>query len=293
MNRARAFTNKGLPGGTTRTIERTDPLPESGDAYRYDVFTPKLLFRDLRFGSDAPAPGDSLPAYELPTLDGWSIQIGGRRERPLLLITGSITCPMTASALPVIDALHAEFGDRVDFVLLNVREAHPGAHFPQAATDEEKLSHARSLRERYHVPFTVAVDTPDGDLHQRLDGKPNAAFLLDTTGEIVFRAHWARDDRLIRDALQSVLAGTAPEKSQSRAMLGPVAMAMGSVDEVMRTAGPGARRDLWLSASPMATVGLLAKLFRFNRSDHRGIAAVVALGVLMTAEVAFLVSLFL
>ena len=90
-----------------------------------------------------------------------------------------------------------------------------------------------------------------------------------------------------------MLTGTAPEKSQSRAMLGPVAMAMGSVDEVMRTAGPGARRDLWLSASPMATVGLLAKLFRFNRSDHRGIAAVVALGVLMTAGVAFLVSLFL
>ena len=23
-----------------RTIERTDPLPESGDAYRYDRFTP-------------------------------------------------------------------------------------------------------------------------------------------------------------------------------------------------------------------------------------------------------------
>ena len=275
------------------TIERTDPLPESGEAYRYDRFTPKLLFRDLRFGSEAPAPGDSLPAYDLPTLNGGSIQIGGRRERPLLLVTGSITCPMTASALPAIDALYAEFGNRVDFVLLNVREAHPGAHFPQPPTDEQKLSHARFLRERYHLPFTVAVDTPDGDLHQRLDGKPNAAFLLDTTGEIAFRSHWARDHRLIHDALQSVLAGTAPEKRQSRAMLGPVAMAMGSVDEVMRTAGPGASRDLWLSASPMAIAGLLARLFPFNRTDHRGIAAVAALGVLMTAEVAFLVSLFL
>ncbi|MEE8331261.1 MAG: TlpA disulfide reductase family protein [Acidimicrobiia bacterium] len=276
-----------------RTIERTDPLPQPGDEYRYDRFTPKLLFRDLRFGNGAPAPGDSLSAIELPTLDGGSIQVGGRRERPLLLVTGSTTCPMTASALPAINALHTEFGDDVDFVLLNVREAHPGAHFPQPSTDQDKLSHARNLRERYHVPFTVAVDTPDGDLHQRLDGKPNAAFLLDSTGEVVFRALWARDDRLIRDALQSVLAGTAPERRQSRAMLGPVAMAMGSVSEVMRTAGPGARRDLWLSASPMATAGLLARLFRFRRSDHRGIAAVVALGVLMTAEVAFLVSLFL
>jgi len=271
------------------SVDRTNSPPETGDAYRYDRFTTKLLFRDLRFSSKALEPGASLRAYELPTLDGGSIQIGGRRERPLLVVTGSITCPMTASAMPVIDELHSEFGDRVDFVLLNTREAHPGAHFPQPATDEEKLAHARSLQERYDVPFTVAVDTLDGELHRRFDGKPNAAFLFDVTGEVVFRAQWARDDRLIGDALQSVVAGSVPEKSQSRAMLGPVARAMGSVDEVMQTAGPGARRDLWWSASPMATAGLVSKVFRFKRNDHRGIAAVVAVGALMTAESAFLV----
>lgn len=276
-----------------RTIERTNPLPETGDAYRYDRFSPKLLLRDLRFNNDALAPGDSLSAYELPTLDGGSIQIGGHRDRPLLLVTGSITCPMTDSAMPVIEALYDEFGDRVEFVLLNVREAHPGAHFPQPATDEEKLGHARSLGERHDVPFTIAIDALDGELHQRLDAKPNAAFLLDAAGEVVFRAHWARDDRRIRDALQSVLAGTAPAKRRSRAMLGPVARAMGSVDDVMRTAGPGARRDLWWSASPMATAGLLARLFRFKRRDHRGIAAVVALGALMATELVFLVRLFI
>jgi hypothetical protein len=276
-----------------RTIERANPLPETGDSYRYIRFSPKLLFRDLRFSNNALAPGDSLSPHELPTLDGGSIQIGGHRDRPLLLVTGSITCPMTDSAMPVIDALYEEFGDRVDFVLLNVREAHPGAHFPQPATDEGKLAHARSLGERHDVAFTIAIDALDGELHQRLDAKPNAAFLLDATGEVMFRAQWARDDRRIRDALESVAAGTAPAKRQSRAMLGPIARAMGSVDDVMRTAGPGARRDLWWSASPMATAGLFARLFRFKRSDHRGIAAVAALGALMAAELAFLVRLFL
>ncbi|MEA2000385.1 MAG: deiodinase-like protein [Actinomycetota bacterium] len=273
------------------SVETTQSKAETGDAYRYDRFSTKLLFRDLRFSSNALGPGDSLSATELPTLDGGSIQIGGHRERPLLVVTGSITCPMTASAMPVVDELYAEFGDRVDFVLLNAREAHPGAHFPQPATVEEKHAHARSLQERYDVPFTVAVDTLDGELHQRLDGKPNAAFLFDVNGEVVFRAQWARDQRLIGDALQSVVAGSAPVKRQSRAMLGPVARAMGSVDEVMRTAGPGARRDLWFSASPMATAGLLSRLFRFKRNDHRGIAAVIAVGALVTAESAFLVGL--
>lgn len=276
-----------------RTIHESDPLPLSGEAYRFERFTPKLLFRDLRFSRDALAPGDFLSAHELSMLHGGSIQIGGQREKPLLLVTGSITCPMTDSAMPVVDALHAEFGDRVDFVLVNVREAHPGAHFPQPATHEEKVDHARSLKEQYEVPFTIAVDTLDGDLHQRLDGKPNSAFLLDVTGEVVFRAHWARSDRVLREALQSVLAGTAPARRQSRAMLGPVAGAMGSVDRVMRTAGPGARRDLWWSASPMAAAGALAGVFRFERSDHRGIAAVVGLGALMAVALVLLVRLFL
>ena len=94
-----------------RTIERTDPLSDTGDAYRYDRFRPKLLLQDLRFSDDALAPGDSLAAYDLPTLDDGTIQIGGDREKPLLLVTGSITCPMTNSSLPVIDALHSEFGE--------------------------------------------------------------------------------------------------------------------------------------------------------------------------------------
>jgi hypothetical protein len=42
----------------------------------------------------------------------------------------------------------------------------------------------------------------------------------------------------------------------------------------------------------MATAGLFARFSPFKRSDHRGIAAVVALGLLMALEVAFLGSLF-
>jgi len=80
---------KEIPMDDVRTIEKTAPLPMSGDEYRYDRFTPRLLFRDLRFGNGAPAPGESLSAIELPTLDGGLIQIGGRRERPLLLVDRS------------------------------------------------------------------------------------------------------------------------------------------------------------------------------------------------------------
>ena len=46
---------------------------------------------------------------------------------------------MTASAGSALKQLHEEFGDRVAFVTLYVREAHPGERYPQSQTLEQKL----------------------------------------------------------------------------------------------------------------------------------------------------------
>lgn len=51
---------------------------------------------------------------------------------------------MTASAGPALKRMHEEFGDRVGFVTLYVREAHPGERYPQPETFEQKLEHARA-----------------------------------------------------------------------------------------------------------------------------------------------------
>ena len=52
---------------TTNHRERTlDAVKD----YRYKRFTTRLLFRDLRFGTDAPGPGDSFPSFELTTTSG-------------------------------------------------------------------------------------------------------------------------------------------------------------------------------------------------------------------------------
>jgi hypothetical protein len=41
---------------------------------------------------------------------------------------------MTASAVPALKKLWAEFGSRVAFITLYVREAHPGENYPQPQT---------------------------------------------------------------------------------------------------------------------------------------------------------------
>ncbi len=201
------------------------------------------------------------------------------------MILGSLSCPMTSSSMPTLKRLHSEFGDRVEFVTVNVREAHPGENIPQPDTLIEKHEHARIFKERYDPSWTVAVDDIDGTLHRALDGKPNAADLMDTKGKLVFRALWASDERGLRQALRSVSAGQAPAKGESRAMMAPMARAMGHVNRIMKTAGPQAERDLLMYGTPMAITGKFATLFNPLSQDWGGVAAVTTMSVSMVAAV--------
>lgn len=258
----------------------------SVNKYRYKHFTTSLLFRDLRFRKDAAAPSDAFPEFELITTDGSRLvndDVFG--DKPVIFIFGSMTCPMTASAAPSVQDLYDEFGDRVEFIMLYVREAHPGEHFAQSETIEEKLNYARALKEFYGIQWTVAADSIDGNLHRALDPKPNSVFLTDKDGTILFRSLWASDYRALGLALDAAANGRKPKFRQSVKMMGPVIRAMGHVQTVMTRGGPQAVRDLWLAGFPMALAGRIAALFSSLAPDQRGIAAALTLMLGMLATV--------
>ncbi len=259
---------------------------EDDNEYRYKRFTTSLLLSDLRFRKGAAAPGDAFPDFELITTEGARLtnpDIFG--DRPVIFIFGSMTCPMTASAAPSVQKLYDEFGERVTFIMMYVREAHPGEHFSQVAAIEEKLGHARALKEFYDIDWTVAADGVDGNLHRALDPKPNSAFLMDRDGTILFRSLWASDYGALHQALDAVASGQAPPAEQSTKMIGPVARAMGHVQEVMKRGGPQAVRDLWVAGFPMALAGRIATLFSPLSPDQRGIAAALVLALAMLAPI--------
>jgi len=256
------------------------PTISVADDYRYKHFTTSLLFRDLRFRKDAAAPGDAFPEFELLTTDGSNlVNENVFRDKPVIFVFGSMTCPMTASAAPSVQELYDEFGDRVEFIMLYVREAHPGEYFAQSETIEEKLDYAQKLKNFYDIQWTVAADNIDGDLHRALDPKPNSAFLADKDGTILFRSLWASDYCALRRALDAAASGRIPEMRQSVRMIGPVSRAMGHVQEVMSRGGPQAVRDLWLAGFPMALAGRVAPLFSSLAPDQRGIAAVLTTAI--------------
>ena len=93
------------------------------------------------------------------------------------MVFGSGTCPMTDSAAPGLNRPHIRFGSGIRFVMVNVREVHPGKAFPQPQTFEAKMAHAARLRELHGFAFEVAVDDLVGTLHRALGPKPNSAYI--------------------------------------------------------------------------------------------------------------------
>ncbi|GAA3250447.1 TlpA family protein disulfide reductase [Streptomyces labedae] len=251
------------------------PAQQSGPDYRFERFRTRLLIDDMTFGRDALGPGSRLPEFDLPTLDGGRFTSRALGRRPVLMVFGSRTCPVTESAVPALKRLHRRFGERVRFVLVNTREAHPGQTIRQPATAAEKHRHAQQLRDHHGIPFEVAVDDIDGTLHRAFTPKPNSAYLIDATGTITFRAHWANDETALRRALEQVASGKTVH-GRSRAMARPLLRAVGHLPGIVTAAGSRTGRDVWRAAPPLAVLGALSRLFPRLPADRRGPAAAAA-----------------
>lgn len=235
----------------------------SGQQYRYQNFTTKLLFHDLRFNRGSANTGEVFPDFDLRTTTGQQIKKSDFiNEKPLLMVFGSLTCPMTTSAIPTLNRLYQQYGDKVEFIMLDVREAHPGERIPQPETMVQKQINAKALKHHFDMPWTVATDDIDGNLHRSLDTKPNAVFLMDKNGNIVFRSIWARDEQSLQVALANVVSGKTQLKKQSTKMFMPVARAMWDFAETMDRAGTKAWREMWIAGFPIALAGTIAMLLK-------------------------------
>lgn len=245
-------------------------------AYRYPHFIRQILLDDMAFRG-GPRPGEPMPDFDILTTDDGRLQkhdfIG---RRPLLLTCTSITCPMAATMGSGLRRLHAEFGDRIDFVTLYVREAHPGERYPQPETLAQKIAHARAYQEPESFPWPIAVDDIDGDLHQALDPRPNAAYLMDLQGNVAFRALCSNNERVLRDGLQALVAGGPLPIGQREPRMIPMLKAVGVMREVLSLAGPQAIQDVRRELPGLYPVLCLAALFQPFPPLARGIIAMAA-----------------
>ena len=136
-----------------------------------------------------PGPGERAPDFELTLLDGSPMYLSSFRGRWLVIETASVSCMMYARNVDNISQLRKKYPD-VDWLVVYVREAHPGRSRPAHADMAQKIALAGALNEDYGESRTVAVDSLSGDLHRALGSLPNMVYVLNPEGEIVYRCDW-------------------------------------------------------------------------------------------------------
>lgn len=278
-------------------MDATATSPPLAPPHAYRLDHPRLypdILNDMYVGRGDLGPGDQVGPFDLPTTGGGRLRsadlpAGGR---PVLLVFGSRTCPITESAAEGLKRLHASYGEAARFVMLAVREAHPGQAIGQPHTFDEKVRHAVELEAHHRLPFEVAIDDIDGTLHRRLGSRPSSAYLLDPSGTILFRAQWANQTEAIAEALAAVAAGRRPPRPAVTRTVRALARAMGFAGPAHDAAGKGARLDTWKLVPPLGAMMALSNLFFFLPREKRGLPAMV-LAMGLTAAMAAAAAAFL
>ena len=114
---------------------------------------------------------------------------------------------MAIGSVEPLKRLHAHWGDRVHFVDVLVRQAHPGPSEPAYASDEQKVADAERYRRSEQIPWPVVVDDVEGTVHRSYGGSANSSYLIGTDGRVSFCAPVTGAHRLHR-ALEELMAGS-------------------------------------------------------------------------------------
>lgn len=252
------------------------------DSYRFTSLSTSLFIQDLGFSKSDAKPGSVVKNVSIERLDGSPTSLDDVMDgRPILIVFGSVSCPMTFGSAEVLHRLHAEFGRKIKFVMLSVREAHPGENFEQPQSQQKKREHARLLASETNGHWDTLVDTIDGELHRHLAEKPNAAFLLAPNREILFRSLWGGDEKSLRNALHAATFGLPLKRQQSCAALGPLGIGLGFFAPILARSGKKSKLDLLIAAPPVAAIAALASVFSFLPLHRRGRAA-MGLGLVIS-----------
>jgi hypothetical protein len=142
-----------------------------------------------------PRAGELARDFVVYTTDGEVVALSDFRGQWLVVETGSLTCPMFARNVKPMNALAKKHSD-VTFLVLYVRETHPGSKIGPHRDLAEKVRRAREAAEKYGDRRKFVVDDLDGRVHQAYGGFPNMVYVISPEGRIVWRCDWMTPAKL-------------------------------------------------------------------------------------------------
>lgn len=117
------------------------------------------------------------------------------KGRPVVLETGSLTCPIFVSNIPNGNQLVRSHPD-IDWFVLYTREAHPGGRMDQVNSLNEKIGRARLLRDKEPERRAILIDGVDGAAHRAYGAMPNFMYLFDRHGQVRLRDSWMNHEQI-------------------------------------------------------------------------------------------------
>ena len=148
------------------------------------------------------------PDFELITTTGETVRLSDKRGSIAVFMFVAMTCPPARTQVNLWKNLHEQYAaDGVEVFFVYSRERHAGERgypeFKETKTTRERMVYAKMLSEITAVP--VAVDPIDEPTLKDYGVVPNAAFVVDREGFVVFKSQWA-DVRKIERVVQQLLA---------------------------------------------------------------------------------------
>ena len=169
---------------------------------------PKMIYNNKRFTVKeydwdvfmGPAAGDPSIDATLTDLEtGEPVKLSDFNGKWVVIETGSSTCSMYTKNIPDMKAVQDDFPDVV-FLMIYVREAHPGERLHEHRSFDEKVKAAKLVKPRYNEQRRVLVDTIGGDFHRGYGSMPNILYVIRPDGTVHYRSNWATAESL-REAL--------------------------------------------------------------------------------------------
>ncbi len=166
------------------------------------TFLKSLVRRELGAFPPGPALNEKAPDFTLRTVDG-SEEIALSKvvgPKPVVLIFGNVTCGPFRGQAGNLEKLYRRYKDRVTFLMVYVREAHPtdgwrmvtndrvGIALSQPRTYRERVSAAQVCNKTMSLGFPMLVDTLDDTVNNLYSGIPSRLYIIDRTGKIAFKS---------------------------------------------------------------------------------------------------------
>jgi len=163
------------------------------------LFPMQSLWCEARKGT--LAVGDPAPDFELRARDGSGrVSLSSiRRDKPVVLVFGSYTCPPFRKEMPAVNKVYEDYRDRATFYFVYIEEAHARDVWPLASNERDKVVYAtpKDMGERVsladtctkamRIEFPMLVDDIDNPVGQAYAAWPTRFYVVDREGRIAFK----------------------------------------------------------------------------------------------------------